>query len=137
MMIENINSLNEKFNINADVKSLPPELKDQYLAFRINFLIEELQELQLAHAEKDSENIVDALIDIIYIALGTLNTFEIDTQKAWDRVHFANMLKEKGKKEGRKNNLNFPDLKKPKDWRGPHHNDNTGILGEMYDQTEK
>ena len=66
MMIKNINSLNEKFGINIAVKSLPPKLKDQYLAFRINFLIEELQELQAAHVNKNPEGVVDALIDLIY-----------------------------------------------------------------------
>ena len=137
MMIKNINSLNEKFGINIAVKSLPPKLKDQYLAFRINFLIEELQELQVAHVNKNPEGVVDALIDLIYVALGTLNTLEIDTQKAWDRVHFANMLKEPGENKTRKNSFNLRDLIKPKDWKEPYHKDNIGMLGEIYNETKK
>ena len=62
------------------------------------------------------------------IAIGTLDAFNIDAQKAWEQVQTANMAKEVGVKESRPNPLGLPDLVKPKNWKAPSHADNHGYL---------
>ena len=132
MIKENIEQLNEKFGIKFAVKKLTPDLKKEYLEFRINFLQEELDELRQANQEEKAEDIVDALIDLVVVALGTLDSFDVDIDKAWFRVHFANMTKEVGVNKTRQNILNLPDLIKPKEWEEPFHGDNIGTIKEIY-----
>lgn len=105
-----------------------PELMKKFLEFRINFLEEELNETRDAIRASDPEEIVDGLIDLCVIAIGTLDAFNIDAQKAWEQVQTANMAKEVGVKESRPNPLGLPDLVKPKNWKAPSHADNHGYL---------
>lgn len=101
---------------------------DKFMEFRLKFIQEELQETITAYKTGNKEEIVDGLIDIIVVALGTLDAYNIDTNKAWDEVLKANMSKEVGIKESRPNPLGMPDLIKPEGWKGPNHNGNTGHL---------
>jgi len=101
---------------------------DKFLQFRIDFLKEELNETIQAFADGDKEEIVDGLIDLIVIAVGTLDAFDVDGRKAWKEVLKANMSKEVGIKETRPNPLGLPDLVKPTGWTGPDHKGNTGNL---------
>ena len=54
-----------------------------------------------------------------------------EIQKAWDEVHAANMAKKRGVKEGREQSGGW-DLIKPKDWRGPKHEGNTGFISDIF-----
>ena len=105
------------------------ELLQQFLDFRIKFLKEELDETAKAVQDKDPEEIVDGLIDLCVVAIGTLDAFGVDAHKAWDAVHKANMAKEPGVKASRPNPLGLPDLVKPEGWEGPSHEGNHGSLG--------
>ncbi len=102
------------------------ETLKKFLQFRIDFLDEELNETKLAIENNDAEEIVDGLIDLCVVAIGTLDAFGIDAQKAWNEVHNANMNKEKGIKPSRPNPLGMPDLIKKEDWVAPSHKDNLG-----------
>lgn len=104
------------------------ELMRKYLEFRINFLEEELIETRTAFDNADAEEVVDGLIDLCVIAIGTLDAYGINPQKAWNTVFRANMAKEVGVKESRPNPLGLPDLIKPKGWTAPSHEDNHGLL---------
>ena len=79
-----------------------------------------------AFAQNDPEEIVDGLIDLCVVAIGTLDAFGVDPYKAWDEVLEANMAKEVGIKESRPNPLGVPDLIKPNDWKAPSHKGNHG-----------
>lgn len=109
-----------------DVSEFSPEKLKLLLEFRKNFLKEELQELE--DNMDNPEEIVDALIDIIVVSLGTLTMFKVDADKAWNEVLTANMNKEVGIKEGRDNPLGLPDLFKPAGWQPPSHKGNYGLL---------
>lgn len=98
----------------------------KYLEFRINFLREELDETQKAFAESDPEEIVDGLIDLCVVAIGTLDAYGINPYTAWDQVLKANMNKEVGVKPERPNPLGLPDLIKPEGWEAPSHEGNHG-----------
>ena len=78
----------------------------------------------------DPEEIVDGLIDLCVVAIGTLDAYGVDPYDAWDEVLDANMAKEPGVKEGRPNPLGLPDLLKPEGWTAPSHEGNHGILPE-------
>ena len=108
---------------NADVEKLKA-----FLEFRVNFLQEELEETRTAQKDIDSEEIVDGLVDLCVVAIGTLDAFGVDPYKAWDTVLEANMAKEPGIKVGRPNPLGLPDLMKPEGWTAPSHEGNHGIL---------
>ena len=106
------------------------ELMAQFLEFRLNFLQEELNETRAAAlVDKDPEEIVDGLIDLCVIAIGTLDAFNVAAHDAWQEVLKANMSKEVGVKETRPNPLGLPDLIKPEGWKGPSHRGNHGYLG--------
>ena len=103
----------------------------KFLKFRIDFLQEELDETKTAYETMDGEEIVDGLIDLCVVAIGTLDAFGVDAYKAWDEVLKANMAKNVGIKEGRPNPLGLPDLMKPEGWEAPSHEGNHGILNEI------
>ncbi len=103
-----------------------PEKLRQYLCFRIDFLREELDETEAALISTDAEEIVDGLIDLCVVAIGTLDAFGINPYKAWDEVLKANMNKQVGVKPERPNPLGLPDLIKPEGWEAPSHEGNHG-----------
>jgi len=106
-----------------------PEQLRKFLNFRIDFLAEELQELQDATSADDA---VDALVDLCVIAIGTLQLYGVDSALAWNRVLEANMKKEVGVKTTRPQAGDLPDLVKPDGWIAPHHYDNVGLLSKIY-----
>lgn len=139
---KDINDMHTKFGVRDAVKNFDSVMLRQFLQFRIDFLKEELTETQNAAAsdQVDCEEVVDGLIDLCVVAIGTLDAFGVDAHKAWDEVHKANMSKEVGIKEGRPNPLGLPDLIKPTvathghDWIGPDHRDNHGDLPKINDK---
>ena len=82
--------------------------------------------------EGDADGIVDGIIDLMVVSIGTLDAFDVDSYKAWNRVHDANMSKEVGIKASRPNPLNLPDLIKPVGWSAPSHKDNIGLFEKIY-----
>lgn len=77
----------------------------EFLKFRYNFLKEELEEGISAIDERNADEIVDSLVDLVVVAVGTLDLLQVDFKKAWYSVLEANMNKEVGVKEGRPNPL--------------------------------
>ena len=123
--VKDIHDMQTKYETREWVKNNPEKLYD-FLKFRIAFLQEELDETQAAYQRKDAEEIVDGLIDLCVVAIGTLDAYGVDPYKAWDEVLRANMDKYVGIKEGRPNPLGVPDLAKPEDWEAPNHLGNHG-----------
>lgn len=104
----------------------------KFLEFRVAFLQEELDETKAALSPTfDPEEVVDGLIDLCVVAIGTLDAFGVDPYKAWDAVHAANMTKEVGVKASRPNPLGVPDLIKPEGWIAPSHVGNHGLLNNI------
>ena len=105
---------------------------NKFMQFRLDMMQEELDETKKAFEEKDAPEMVDGIIDLCVFAIGTLEVFGVDANKAWDEVYKANMSKEAGIKEGRPNPLGLPDLMKPDDWQGPVHEDNCGNISDSF-----
>ena len=123
-MMHNKYGVREWFEKNKDDK----ELMRKYLMFRMLMINEELHETLQALNTGNSEEIVDGLIDLCVFAIGTLDVFGVDANKAWDEIYRANMDKKAGVKPGRPNPFGLPDLLKPGGWKGPNHEDNHGDL---------
>lgn len=124
--VSDIHMMHSYYRMHDTFESFDDEKKKLFLEFRTNFIQEELDELK---ENKDNpEEVVDALIDLCVVAIGTLDAFGIDAHKAWDEVLEANMAKRVGVKEGRPNPLGLPDLMKPEGWEPPDHRGNYGRL---------
>jgi NTP pyrophosphatase (non-canonical NTP hydrolase) len=128
--VKDIADMHTKYGVHEWIKNNPEKL-EQLLHFRVAFLKEEFDETFKATGEKDAEEIVDGLIDLCVVAIGTLDAFGIDAYKAWDQVHQANMSKEVGVKKERPNPLGLPDLVKPEGWINPSHSGNHGLLNNI------
>jgi len=127
--VKDIAQMHEKYCVNEKVNQFDNEKLMEFARFRIKFLEEEMNELKTA---KTAEDVVDALVDLCVVAIGTLDSFGVDANKAWNRVHNANMKKEVGVKESRPNPLGLPDLVKPKGWRAPSHKNNVGMFSKLF-----
>lgn len=126
-----INEMHDHFGFHGAVVDMDSEKLRALLEFRIKFLEEELNETTAAAFNGWSDEVVDGLIDLCVVAIGTLDLFAVDPHEAWDRVHRANMAKRVGIKESRPNPLGLPDLIKPEGWEAPDHSDNVGLLSEI------
>ncbi len=125
--VEDIHDMQTKYKTREWVRDNPDKYY-QFLNFRADFLQEELDETKRAIMAGDAEEIVDGLIDLCVVAIGTLDAFNVDGNKAWDEVLKANMQKQVGVKESRPNPLGLPDLIKPDGWEAPSHKGNYGDL---------
>tara|TARA_B100001059_G_C17825153_1_gene580888 strand:- start:385 stop:795 length:411 start_codon:yes stop_codon:yes gene_type:complete len=131
--VKDIELMHDKYGVKTwmeDHKNDSDRLR-KYLEFRINFIKEEFDETEAALINMDAEEIVDGLIDLCVVAIGTLDAFGIDPYKAWDEVLYANMRKNVGVKPERPNPMGLPDLVKPDDWEAPSHKGNYGKLNNI------
>ena len=131
--VRDIHVMQTKFGTRDAVAKMDKAKLLAFLSFRLKFLQEELDETKAALLDGDSEEIVDGLIDLCVVAIGTLDAYGVDPYKAWDEVLDANMSKEVGVKEGRPNPLGLPDLIKPEGWTAPSHEGNHGMLPDFVD----
>lgn len=127
--VHDIEYMHRKFGVNPIVREFNKEKLKAFLEFRIKFLQEELDEMKKAD---NADDVVDALIDLCVVAIGTLNAFDVDSEKAWTAVYEANIIKQVGVKESRPNPLGLPDLIKPEGWTAPSHADNVGLLEPIF-----
>ena len=146
--VKDIHDMHTKFGVRDVVETFDNEKLLKFLEFRLNFLQEELNEAKAAFETltraqenvedfavskvvKAADDIVDAMVDLCVVAVGTLDAFQVNTDVAWTRVHEKNMQKEPGIKPNRPNPLGLPDLIKPEGWTSPEHSDNIGILRKL------
>ena len=128
--VKDIADMHTKYGVNEKVRQFDANKLADFLQFRISFLQEELDEMKAA---TNGDDVVDALIDLCVVAIGTLDAFDVNSYTAWQRVHEANMNKRVGIKASRPNPLGLPDLIKPEGWVAPTHVDNIGLLSKLYE----
>ena len=129
--VKDIYDMHTKFGVREAIEKLSPKELNEFLQFRIRFLEEELNETKKAAKEKDAEEVVDGLIDLCVVAIGTLDAFGVNAYQAWNQVQVANMAKKVGVKESRPNKLGLPDLIKPEGWTPPSHKGNHGNFNKL------
>lgn len=126
---KDIYNMHTHYDLHKVVRNMDSEKLRKFLEFRIKFLQEELDEMRDA---TNAEDVVDALIDLCVVAIGTLDSFKIDSHVAWNNVLEANMNKKVGIKASRPNPLGLPDLIKPEGWTAPSHEGNHGLLNKVF-----
>ena len=117
-ILKDIDNFHKKYGFEKNEKIDIPN-NSELINFRTAFLIEELAEYTNAITKKDAAGALDALVDIVYIALGTAWLFNLPFEKAWNEVQKANMSKIRAKDKTGKRGTKF-DVVKPKDWKAPN-----------------
>ena len=117
-LLKDIDSFHKKFGFAKNEKVGIPD-DNELVNFRTSFLAEEFAEYTNAITKKDAAAALDALVDIVYIALGTAWLFNLPFDKAWKEVQKANMSKIRAKSKSKKRGTKF-DVVKPKDWKAPN-----------------
>lgn len=107
-----------------------PRFSPERLEFRQRFIREEYRETLTAIHTKNPEEIVDGLIDMMVVILGTLYEAGVDIGKAWHEVHVANMAKERNVNPSRFGSAGY-DLTKPENWGRPVHTNNVGKFKDL------
>lgn len=120
-LVADIAKFHAKFNIpqRAEGQPIDPDL----MRFRLKFLAEELKEANIAAAKSDLPDFLDALVDLVYVAIGTAHVFNLDFQHAWRNVQDANMKKVNASDENPGKRGHSSDIVKPVDWKAPDHTD--------------
>ena len=135
--VSDINIMHQKYGVHEWTKTASPFDLKKFIEFRLDFIKEEYDETREAIINEDAEEIVDGLIDLCVVAIGTLDALGINAINAWDNVLEANMAKEVGVKEERPNPLGLPDLIKPAGWVNPSHEGNHGIIAKSFSDAIK
>jgi predicted HAD superfamily Cof-like phosphohydrolase len=138
-VIGDVEEFHSKFGLTYDGRPrvLPLELAE----FRRQFLGEEVQEYTdhsfmaaqaLAHLDDRSrdalirrnlEEMLDALVDEVYVCLGTAQLHGFNFREAWRRVHAANMRKVRAINAAESKRGTTFDVVKPPGWTPPDHSD--------------
>jgi predicted HAD superfamily Cof-like phosphohydrolase len=137
--IVDIEEFHKKFGHTYEGK--PRALTGELADFRTKFMYEELDEYNVAMASlrglladpreaKDEaaitellEHMLDALCDLVYVAIGTSYLHGFNFREAWRRVQHANMQKVRAERaEDSKRGTAF-DVVKPPGWTAPSHTD--------------
>lgn len=121
-IFEDVRAFTLKMGLPLNMKNFPLEMQK----FRDGILKEEFDEYEAAVMLKHKEKQMDALLDIIYVAAGTLVMHGWDAEEGWRRVHNANMKKEPGKPgEGKAiaQETGMVDVIKPEGWKAPKMQD--------------
>lgn len=111
----------EDFHIKFGLPA-PAEVRWQskeWNSFRLKFMREEIDEYEEALKEKNFEKAFDALIDLVYVALGTAVAHGFPWQRGWDRVHMANMKKIRAHVASDSKRGTAYDVIKPVGWQPP------------------
>jgi predicted HAD superfamily Cof-like phosphohydrolase len=115
---ELVQSFHRKFGIPC--YSAPAMLQGDAADFRVRFMQEELDEYKKAVAEGDLEGAYDALIDLVYVALGTADMHGFrNFDAAFFLVHQANMRKQRVRKASESKRGSTYDVVKPHGWKPP------------------
>jgi predicted HAD superfamily Cof-like phosphohydrolase len=117
-----IKNFHEKFDL-PPVDSKPSPLPMDLLKFRLRFMQEELSEYAQAAQDGDLNKQLDALVDLVYVALGTAYLQRFPFNTAFARVHAANMAKVRALRESDSVRGSMYDVVKPPGWVAPSHAD--------------
>jgi len=112
-----IAAFHHKFELEYNGK--PRQLPSGLQKFRSEFMMEELVEYDQAVNAKDLVEQLDALVDLVYVALGTAYMQGFDFDEAWRRVHEANMKKVRAKSADDSKRHTAADVVKPEGWQKP------------------
>jgi len=118
-MFKDVRDFHLKFTLPVEpYPSFPPK---ELLEFRVKFLEEEVNEFKDACNANDLTLALDALIDLVYIALGTAVTMRLPWYECWNHVQNANMKKIRASVENPSIRNQQFDVVKPAGWESPNN----------------
>lgn len=120
-MMRDIISFHEKFEL--EYRGDPRKLEESMAQFRIRFMEEELKEYIAAHQTGDLHGQFDALIDLVYVTLGTAYLQGFNFPAGWNRVQHANMQKVRALRTSDSKRGSIYDVVKPEGWTAPDLSD--------------
>lgn len=120
-MFNDIHEFHEKFKLPP--VGTPGALPSDMLEFRIKFMQEELDEYKEAMEKGNQELALDALVDLVYVAMGTAYLSRYPFLTAWRRVQEANMRKQRTLRVEDSKRGSTYDVTKPPGWKPPVHTD--------------
>lgn len=118
-MYQDILDFHRRFEV--PIRDKPGFLSEADMLFRVRCLNEELDELCEAIRNKDLIETGDALVDLVYFALGTAAMMGLPFQKMWNEVHECNMKKVRATSADQSKRGSALDVVKPTGWEGPNH----------------
>lgn len=120
-LFEDIIAFHKKFGL--EYNGEPRVLDDELADYRAAFMREEWQEYIDGRVVDDLEEMLDALVDLVYVALGTAYLHGFDFNQAWERVHAANMAKVRATAAEQSKRGTAYDVVKPEGWVPPDLSD--------------
>lgn len=130
-----VGQFHEKFGLDNCTGHVPGprDVPEDLIAFRMKFLIEELQEiaeglgyelkcdLSARDVQKDIDHakVFDGLIDLNYVSHGTAHLFGYPWGLGWRAVQTANMAKERAASPKQSARGSVWDVIKPPGWQSP------------------
>lgn len=122
MSIDALREFHAKFELKPEkeVPHLPTD--PSLLLFRLGFQVEELRELTQAIYDRDLVQIADALVDIVYVAIGTAYWLGLPWDALFAEVHRANLAKTRVSRPGADPTARggVYDVIKPAGWEPPN-----------------
>lgn len=118
---DDVGAFHEKFGLPVSGSGqVPRTISDALLDFRQKFLQEELDEFVEASTISDDAKMFDALLDLVYVAMGTAHLLNYPWQAGWDEVQQANMAKVRAARDGSDSKRGSSwDIVKPDGWTAP------------------
>jgi predicted HAD superfamily Cof-like phosphohydrolase len=89
--MSNVFSDQKKFMMASDQSV--GKLNDEQLKLYLKLVTEEYDELQVAVANKDRIETLDALLDLIVVTVGAVHSLGVDAEGAWKEVMGSNLAK--------------------------------------------
>lgn len=127
-----VGDFHEKFGLDSVTHQgvAPRDLPYEVYLFRASFMREELSEFQDAVALGNQAKAFDALIDLVYVAMGTAHLMGLPWQMGWSLVQRANLAKARatGADDPRSVRGHALDVVKPEGWQAP---DVEGLLFQL------
>ena len=111
-----VSEFHEKFDLEVIGKNLPADVAN----YRVSFLQEELDEIKKGYQDGNNEEVLDGLVDLVYVALGTAYFHGFDFNEAFRRVHVANLNKQRASDSTESKRGSSLDLVKPEGWEKPY-----------------
>lgn len=133
--VGDIEEFHRKFGLlyKGKPRLLPPELaefrrgflqeeKDEYVSHveACDIAVRECDEAEVTH---QLAHMLDGLVDLVYVAIGTAHLHGFDFREAWRRVHAANMTKVRARRAEDSLRGTTYDVVKPDGWLPPRHED--------------
>lgn len=119
---DDVGRFHERFGLHNTTfaKAGPRRWDRALLDYRVRFLEEELKEFKDAMVQHDDAGMFDALLDLVYVAMGTAHLQGYPWEEGWNKVQEANMAKVRAQADGSdsKRGSSF-DVVKPDGWTAP------------------